>query len=228
MISNSEKRLTPRKRKNTKRANSSAIRTTIPSSSDKFQERYLEHIARKKETIRKKTGVRKKEYTLSVFNNVLNIIENRRSQRIFNKEPIDKDDLHFINRVAVAAPSSCNRQAICMEIRKPTKELSEYLVGGKNWCHKASLILMLYADMTAYKSPNEVEFMPYLDAGFVAQNIYLICEVVGIGCCYINPHTKPKGKFDKKNYKFVGAMALGYYDKKAITPLKRQYAWKIG
>jgi nitroreductase len=186
----------------------------------------LEHIERKKRTIRKKTGEDKKKYSLSDFRKILQVIENRRSQRIFiSKEKIDNVDLQFINKAVVAAPSSCNRQAIHLKLQKPSKDFLEPLVGGRGWCHKANMILMLYADMTAYKSPNEVEFMPYLDAGFVAQNIYLICEVMDIGCCYINPHTKPKGKYDKKNLKFMGAFALGYYDKKAICPPKREYAW---
>ena len=63
-----------------------------------------------------------------------------------------------------------------------------------------------YANMDCYKSPYEKAFMPYLDTGFMAQNIYLACEVLGVGCCFINPNTH--NKYESKHL-LTGAISIG-------------------
>jgi len=93
---------------------------------------------------------------------------------------------------------------------RTTPEYAEQvLVGGKNWVGRADKVFFLWGAKECYKNPKEVSFMPYLDAGFVGQNIYLICELYGVGCCFINPNTyKP---LENDDY-FVGAIAVGNYD----------------
>jgi hypothetical protein len=89
-----------------------------------------------------------------------------------------------------------------------SKKGIETLVGGKDWIEKADKVILFYADMLAYKSPAEKDFMPYLDTGFVAQNIYLICEVLNIACCFVNPNRTGED-LDRNGMRFCGAMALG-------------------
>ncbi len=132
-------------------------------------------------------------------------MKNRNSTRVYSGKKVDNNELAVIAQCADFAPSSCNRHAI--EIVE-SKEGTEELVGGTNWANKADKILLIYANMKAYKSPNEVDFMPYLDAGFYCQNIYLICEALNIGCCFINPNRTGK-KLDREGYTFCGAIALG-------------------
>jgi nitroreductase len=190
---------------------------------DIYQKRYIIHQKNKKETIEKKLGEENKKHS---SHNIYEIMLNRRSQRIFNKKPIDNSSFKLINKFVVLSPSSCNRQAIYIQKISPKDSNLDLLVGGVGWIHKAKSILFIYADMLAYKSPNEVDFMPYIDAGVVVQSIYLTCESIGLGCCYINPNLKIKNQLDRNGYKFMGAMALGYYNKKAIAPKKRKTAFK--
>lgn len=191
---------------------------------DEFQERYLDHQKRKTETLEKliDAGKEKKEYTLLEKTALKEIMMNRRSQRIYNNDPLTEEQMEWILKSIQIAPSSCNRQAIYITPAEP-KEIEQFLVGGKRWIDKANKVLLLFADKTAYKSPSEIDFKMWnLDAGFVGQNIYLMSEVLGIGSCFVNPNIREENKQAFKdqygdNY-FCGAVALGNYDKKAKQP----------
>lgn len=122
------------------------------------------------------------------------------------------------------APTSCNRQAIKLKETENVEDLETLLVGGKNWIKNAKIVYLLFADMKAYKSPVEVDFMPYLDTGFVAQNMLLMAEAINIGSCFVNPNLTDKEKFNnlfnKDDLKFTGAVALGKYDYQIEPPTK--------
>ena len=175
-------------------------------NSDKYQKRYIAHQKRKQKILL--TGKEEKpfyEHTVGEYIGAMKIISERRSRRVYGKEKITPKELKLIKEFAGYAPSSCDRKAIKLVI---DKKGIETLVGGRGWVEKADKVIKIYADMVAYKSPAEVNFMPYLDAGFVAQNIYLICEILNIKCCFINPnHTGTE--IEKEGMRFCGAMALG-------------------
>jgi len=171
---------------------------------DKFQKVYLEHQARKKNALLRKKLVPKNKYSMNDRRILREIITNRKSVRIF-KRKIDDKEIAQIIKVAKLAPSSCNRHGV--EIRIAPKKLTKLLVGGKGWCNKGT-VLAFYAHMKCYKSPYEKEFMPYLDTGFMAQNIYLYCETKKLGCCFINPNTHNKYKL--KNKLLTGAITIGW------------------
>lgn len=192
---------------------------------DVFQDRYLEHQDRKKKALEENIGEEGKHYGLVEKTSLLTIMKNRRSQRLFNSGRIEDEDLNLILTAANEAPSSCNRQAIYLTETYP-ETAEHYLVGGKGWMDKAEKVLLVFADKEAYKSPNEKGFMPYLDAGFVGQNIYLMCEVLGLGCCFVNPNIREenKEKFVETfgdDY-FCGAVALGKTKIKSKRPPKRE------
>ena len=179
---------------------------------DEFQNRYLEHQERKKELLTAFKGVEKTDYSLLEKTVIKEVMMNRRSQRIFNKEPIDKKIMGWLYKAIELAPTSCNRQAVYVVETNPI--LAEhFLVGGKKWINNANKVLLLFADKAAYKSPNEKGYMPYLDAGFVGENIYLMAEVLNVGCCFVNPNIREENKsaFQERygdDY-FCGAIALG-------------------
>lgn len=193
---------------------------------DEFQERYLDHQERKKESLESFTGDNKITYSLRDLTALKEILMNRRSQRIFNSTPITEEELKEIILSVIYAPSSCNRQAIYLIDANP-KVVEQYLVGGKNWINKANKVLLVFADQNAYKSPNERGFMAYLDAGFVCQNIYLMCEALGLGCCFVNPNIREENKISFEDTFgmdfFCGAIALGNYEKKSKEPPHRGF-----
>ena len=185
---------------------------------DIYQERYLKHQESKKNMA---ATEEKTFYGDSQIAPLFDIMYNRRSQRLFNSEDVSEEDLVTIINAANAAPSSCNRKAVelkVVESKESIEKLSNLLVGGTGWMKNANKVILLVANMVGYKSPAEVDFMPFLDSGFIAQNIYLACEAIGVGVCFINPNIRTENvsefnsSFLSEEHKFCGALALGMYN----------------
>lgn len=178
---------------------------------DEFQERYLKHQENKKNTIENNIKIKKQDYNVIEKMSIIKVMENRKSRRIFTNELIDSS---YLTKALETSPSSCDRKAIYLLQVEP-KEIERYLVGGKGWIGKAKEVWLLFGNKDAYKSPNEITFMPYLDAGFVGQNIYLLSEINGVGCCFVNPNIREENKeefnkrFNENNDYLCGAVALG-------------------
>lgn len=164
---------------------------------DKFQTRYINHQKRKKNTL---TSLVEPNFKRS--ETILDVIKNRRSRRVYNRGILD-NQLDKIIEISKYSPSSCNRKAV--SVKKISSKLSNQLVGAIEW-HKKGTVIGLFADMNAYKSQWEVDYMPYLDAGVMAQTILLYCEYKKIKACFINPNTH--GKYNGKK-RFCGAIAMG-------------------
>jgi len=95
----------------------------------------------------------------------LDLVKLRSSQRTFLTQGVD---IRPLIEAARHAPSSCNRQAISIQVvtdRDQKELLGGILVGGAGWCHRADTILLLLADQKAYVAGDEIKYMPYLDAG---------------------------------------------------------------
>lgn len=172
---------------------------------DFYQERYLSHQKRKGEAIKKDP--------------VPSQLLKRRSVRVYTNQEIEDNKLTEIIDATMKCPSSCNRHAIqVISIRGVKKaKIDGLLVGGKNWIGKANTILLFYADMRAYKSPNEVGFMPWLDAGVALMAAHSRATEMGIGSCIVNPNIRAEDKVDfykefpsQEYLLFVGALPLGY------------------
>ena len=199
--------------------------------SDIYQERYLAHQKKKKDQLAFSIGTNYDKYDSSIASTLDSLLSSRRSQRVFTNDPIPNKALREILDSAITAPTSCNRHAIQLKlVREPSAKslLAGLLVGGVGWVQRANTIILLFADMEAYKSPAEKDFMPYCDVGFTAMSLWLSAEARNIGCAYINPNIREEHKeIFYKEYPFglfVGAIALGMYDKKAeqasLPPLR--------
>ena len=109
---------------------------------DEFQERYIEHQERKKKQFDNNYDGTKIFYDENKIIELFDILENRRSQRIFNEDPICVGKLEMIKEAARLAPSSCNRQAIYLKKMEPY-EADELLVGAKKWSLNADKVYLL-------------------------------------------------------------------------------------
>ncbi len=146
-------------------------------------------------------------YNAETIKGVYEVIENRKSVRRFTNRELGESIYHIIKKALETSPSSCNRKGIYAEEVSPVYA-ERVLVGGANWIAKADKVFFLYGARECYKNPKEIAYMPYLDAGFVGQNIYLLCELYGIGCCFVNPNLREE--LDSNDY-FCGAIAVGDY-----------------
>lgn len=165
---------------------------------DAYQQRYLKHQQDKK-------------------NELIKIMKQRHSNRMFSKKEIDDKTIKELVKVVDLAPSSCNRKAVKVKVITDKDQkalLGGILVGGVGWIHRAPAILLVTADPKAYKAGKEIDFMPYLDGGVVSQQLALMATTLGIHGCFANPNIRD---FNKDHYhKIFGpeiltmAFAIGY------------------
>lgn len=190
------------------------------SQIDKYQQRYIRHQAKKKKQLSPKNYFKPVDYSDSDMSSFEKVVRNRHSQRVFTGEAAESHVQYVLEQMQ-NVPNSCNRMGVQEKIittRDEKAMLGGLLVGGVGWCHRASHIVLLFADMEAYKSPAERHNMPYLDAGAKLMMGYLAAEVKSLGCCYINPNIREENqaifneRFGGKNLLFCGALALGKYD----------------
>lgn len=186
---------------------------------DKYQDRYLKHQERKRQSLTSTSGT--EDFCIYSDHERMDferIARNRRSQRVFNEMEIE---ISPVLKMLEIVPSSCNRHAVYTKTiteRDDKDLLSGLLVGGVGWIHTAHTILLLFADLAAYKGVAEGP-LPYLDAGVIVQMAYLAAEVNNTGCCYVNPNIRDHNKdFFMQRFGadlFCGALAFGKYDYKA-------------
>ena len=118
-----------------------------------YQERYLAHQKRKKESLQGKYE-KEKTYSAKEVKIVKEVFKNRNSSRVFNGEGVY---LKEILEMVETSPSSCDRKGVSYKIieeRADKDLLSGLLVGGVLGNRD---IILLYSD--TYKSPAEKDFM---------------------------------------------------------------------
>lgn len=141
---------------------------------DEYQQRYLAHQQRKKETL-------------------VQLLEERHSERTFSDEPVSQNFLEEFLRLVDLAPSSCDRHGVVISVeteRDRKALLGGVLVGGTGWIHRAPIILLYWGDPQAYKAGDEWKWNPYLDAGMLAHSMFLFGVATGLKCCFVNPQVR--------------------------------------
>ncbi len=117
--------------------------------------------------------------------NMMKLIRHRRSRRVFVDTPLTDAEKNAICEAAQYAPSACNRQSLYL-IFVEDQELKEFVAstisGGRQFFSTAPCILLIISDAGDYRYPEE-RTVPFIDGAMSVQNIYLLCETMGLGCC---------------------------------------------
>ncbi len=117
---------------------------------------------------------------------VLQLIKARRSRRIFLDTPLTAEEKRLLTEAAQYAPSSCNRQTLeLVFVEDPELKafVSKSIPGGHQFFHKAPCVIIMLSDARDYRYPDD-RVIPFVDGSSAAQNIYLMCETMGLGCCW--------------------------------------------
>jgi len=117
---------------------------------------------------------------------LLDLMRQRRSRRIFTQESLTREEKMLLVEAANSAPSTCNRQTLqflFVENEAAKVFLASTTAGGREFFADAGCILLVLADARHYRYPED-RFNPYAEAGAAIQNIYLLCETIGLGCCW--------------------------------------------
>ncbi|MDD5327100.1 MAG: nitroreductase family protein [Phycisphaerae bacterium] len=118
--------------------------------------------------------------------NLMSLIRQRRSRRIFIDTPLTDSEKTAICQAAQYAPSSCNRQTLYL-IFVEERELKDFIAstipGGHQFFAQAPCILLLLSDAGDFRYPED-RMVPFAEGAAAVQNIYLLCETMGLGCCW--------------------------------------------
>lgn len=157
---------------------------------------------------------------------ILTVIKNRRSIRIFDDRKVEKEVIEKIIEAGIQAPSSCNIQGwrfIVIDDQETKNKLVEN--GGAILIKKAPAgILVIYDSRT-----RNFEYQDYIQSASAAmENIFLAATALGIGCCWLN-HLPPKKILKKlfnipRGYSPIGYLMIGYpHPQKKPLPVPRKY-----
>lgn len=116
----------------------------------------------------------------------MTLLRQRRSRRIFIDTPLTQKEKIAICEAAQTAPSSCNRQSLSLIfVEEPGLKafIASTIPGGHQFFANAPCIVVMLSDAGDYKYPDD-RVTPFMDGAAAAQNIYLLCETLDLGCCW--------------------------------------------
>ncbi|MBI4665125.1 MAG: nitroreductase family protein [Nitrospinae bacterium] len=117
---------------------------------------------------------------------LLRLMRARRTRRFWLNEPLTDEQRAKITEASQLTPSSCNRQPLSL-IFVEEPELKKFITGaiggGYQFFNDAPAIIVAVSDGRDYRYPDD-RVTPYAEAGAAIQNIYLVCETMGLGACW--------------------------------------------
>jgi len=117
---------------------------------------------------------------------LMRLIRSRRTKRFWRPDPLTDEQRRVLTEAALHTPSSCNRQSLdLIFVEEP--ELKSFIAstvpGGKQFFNDAPAIIVIVSDARDYRYPDD-RTVPYAEAGAAIQNMSLVCESMGLGCCW--------------------------------------------
>ena len=149
----------------------------------------------------------------------MEVLLKRRSTRKFNTEPITKEELDYILKAGLLAPSSMNRKPInFLVVERPETlvELAEAKDHGAELLKDADKAIVVIADTMISDTWCE-------DSSIALTYLHLAATDIGIGSCWVQIHLRKKDgvyaesvvrdivKIDE-HYRIAGILALGHSD----------------
>ncbi|MFX1514262.1 MAG: nitroreductase family protein [Promethearchaeota archaeon] len=142
------------------------------------------------------------------MNEMLNLIENRKSVRVYDKKLLTQEHIDLIIKGAMRAPTAGNMMhySIIEVTEQKKKDQLVKTCDNQPFIAKAPLVLLFLADMQRwydffeyslvpefckeknleYRTPQESDLLlACCDALIAAQNAVITAEALGIGSCYI-------------------------------------------
>ena len=171
---------------------------------------------------------------MSEHNDLLTLIQTRRSIRKFKPDMVPKEVIEQIVTAGTYAPTGMNRQSPIIiavtnkEIRDQLSKLNAEISGTKNDpFYGAPVVLIVLANKS---SGNYV-----YDGSLVMGNLMLAAHSLGVGSCWIHrakeEFERPEGLEILKSlgiegdYEGIGHCILGYVDEEYPKPLARKEDW---
>lgn len=165
------------------------------------------------------------------YEELVKVIKNRRSSRIYIDKKIDLNIINKIFETINWASSSCNKQPIKVFITQNdnlVKECLKQCKGATGFGKNVPCFVSLCVDMRGYVLPSEM-YLPMIDASLGVQNSILTAHTLGISTTILS--WAQKNKIEEKNlrnlltipdhYGIIFNMTMGYPDFNAPVPMRK-------
>lgn len=145
----------------------------------------------------------------------------RHSVRQFSEQTIDVSDIEKAVKLAMKAPSACNRQsckAYFYRDKEVNKRLGELIAGNTGFDGEVQNYIVITSDMSAFYDPFERNQV-YVDGGIFTMALVEALHYYGIASCILQ-----NGEYKERNLKFkeicknipenekiILFIAIGYY-----------------
>ncbi len=145
----------------------------------------------------------------------------RHSVRQFSEKPINILDIEKAVRLAMKAPSACNRQsckAYFYKDKDVNRQLGDLIAGNTGFDDEVQNYIVVTSDMSAFYDPFERNQV-YVDGGIFTMALVEALHYYGIASCILQ-----NGEYKEKNFKFkeicknipenekiILFIAIGYY-----------------
>jgi nitroreductase len=160
----------------------------------------------------------------------VDVVYGRRSVRDFTPVPVADADIRAAVRIAMQAPSVCNRQAARVhQFTDPDAiEAALQLQGGFGGYKMPPRLLLVTADLNAFLFASERN-QAFIDGGLFMMTLLLGLQHVGLGSCSLNTamNTERENAIRKildipENEVFIAFVAVGHYDPAILTPQSKR------
>jgi nitroreductase len=170
--------------------------------------------------------VREDEIAGAPDRSFLEVAYGRRSIREFTSEPVSDADIRAAVRIAMQAPSVCNRQSWRVRVFDDQVRMQAALdlQGGFRGYAMPPRLLLVTSDLTAFLMAVERN-QPFIDGGLFLMMLMLGLEQMGLGSCPLNTAmSKDREDSIRKILKipdsevFIAFLAVGHYEATVLVP----------
>ena len=160
----------------------------------------------------------------------VDVVFGRRSIRVFNHEVVSDELIGKAVRMAMQAPSVCNRQPARVHCYRDSDLMNKALKyqGGWHGYKAPPTLLLVTSELSAYLFPDERN-QGYIDGGLFLMNLILAFEAMGLGACSLN--TAMSDEYSNKVRKildvpdsqiFIAFVAVGHYEQGNLVPKSKR------
>ena len=113
----------------------------------------------------------------------------RHSMRLYDNpgEEIERDTLNRCVKIALSAPSACNRQAVRVLIidnKETIKKVVDIQRGSNGFGENSSALILVFSDVRYYVTAERR--LPMFDSGLFSMNLLYALHYEGLGSCILN------------------------------------------
>lgn len=160
----------------------------------------------------------------------LEVVYGRRSIREFTTEPVRGEDIARAVRIAMQAPSVCNRQAVRVHQFDDAGMIQAALKlqGGFNGYKMPPRLLLVTSDLTSFFFSDERN-QAFIDGGLFMMTLLLGLQQVGLGSCSLNTAMNIDREEQireilgiPEEQVFISFVAVGHFDPSVLVPRSKR------